>query len=100
MHQIPNGYDYLHDKRPNGHNYPVEKEPDPDTISRIGDFLATCCTLLVACINTINTVNDENIQKSHFDSLDAKKVCACYIFDNNLKFKFGTNNFFSINFTE
>ena len=56
---------------------PISKEPDPDAVSKIGDFIATCCTLFIACINACNTVRGDNVEKVHFDSLDAKVKCDC-----------------------
>lgn len=76
--KVPNGYhhDYEreHDRKPNGVNGRANKDLNvsgESTVSRIGEFLAACCTLFVACVSTLNTVRDENAEKVHFDLLDA-----------------------------
>ena len=79
MLKIPNGYhhdndDQLHDRKPNGVSRRPNKDPNvstDSTVSRIGEFLAACCTLFVACVSALNTPRDENVEKVHFDSLDA-----------------------------
>ena len=80
MLKIPNGYhdydDQTHDRKPNGVSRP-NKDPNvstESTVSRIGEFLAACCTLFVACVSALNTPRDENVEKVHFDSLDASSV--------------------------
>lgn len=75
MLKVPNGYhDYEHDRKPNGVNGRANKDLNvsgESTVSRIGEFIAACCTLFVACVSTLNTVRDENAEKVHFDSLDS-----------------------------
>lgn len=82
MLKIANGYhhdnddDQMHDRKPNGVSRRPNKDPNvstDSTVSRIGEFLAACCTLFVACVSALNTPRDENVEKVHFDSLDASQ---------------------------